>query len=82
MTKFKITPFLILCPLVIAYSIFVIVTIEGFATIMISLYFWCVGIAVVALIVDRLLFKYLHFLILWVTEILLTMGAYRFADTY
>jgi hypothetical protein len=84
-TKFRITPFLLINPLIALWGIYCIVVLQmsgGFAVIMTGFYITIVAVSLGLLIVDRLLPRQINIWFLYIVEVLILIASYQLAEWY
>lgn len=85
MTKIRITPFLIVNPIVIIWVTFLLIRVmnrDGTAVMMSGLFLTIIFSSAVLLFVDRLVVKRFSLWIIFVAEILLILVSIRLFNTY
>jgi hypothetical protein len=85
MTKTRITPFLILNPLIAIWAIYRLVVVQlngGFAVIMSGFFVTVVAVSFTLLVIDRLLPRQINLWVVSVIEIFTLITLYRLAEWY
>lgn len=85
MTKIRITPFLVLNPIIAAWATYSLVVIQmrgGFVVIMTGFLLTVIAGSIILLVLDRLLHRQIEMRVVWVVEILTLLLCYKLADWY
>jgi hypothetical protein len=85
MTKMRVTPFLVLNPLIAIWAIYSLIMLQvrgGFAVIMSGFFIAVTGVSIILLIVDRMLPTQINFWVIFMAEVLILLISIKVADLY